>query len=116
MSPRSSYGNLLSTQINPAYFTFICGPHLESEAALIEMKWHRLQPQRRPTQRHYSAVCDETKHNKHARKHEQPVDMLHSHFVIKWLMHRPTPQLAENEGRTKISHVTSYLVEAPSRC
>lgn len=36
--------------------------------------------------------------------------------LIKWLMHYPSPQLAENEGRTKISCITSYLVEALSRC
>ncbi len=36
--------------------------------------------------------------------------------MIKCLMHCPTPQLAENEGRTKISCITSYLMEPQSRC
>lgn len=139
---QGSYSNLLRTQISPEHFLSLWHCRLPSSPEQHSAEWsgtncsHRGDPHKDTILLGLRGVCIaaecewETKHSKHARKHNgtswnhylcwcvhSPTQPQHSHFMIKCLMYCPTPQLAENEGRTIISHLTtSYLMESLSRC
>lgn len=53
---------------------------------------------------------------KNTQQMEKTCWYTHLVVMIKWRLQCSTPQLAENEGSTKISHIDAYLMEALGTC